>query len=173
MEYCDAGNMDENRWEFSAQELMSIMKGVLEGLLHMHNNKIVHRDIKPANILLKGTKGARVAKLCDFGASRTFEKDQLLWTVIGTEPYMAPDYEKGFGYDDGVDIWAFGAVLYEMITGEIPFPDPTVDKIAVAKGFKILPQVFENIFRPNPTRDSAKELLQKVFGKGFTEKEYK
>ena len=84
MEYCDAGNMDENRWEFSAQELMSIMKGVLEGLLHMHNNKIVHRDIKPANILLKGIKGARVAKLCDFGASRTFEKDQLLWTVIGT-----------------------------------------------------------------------------------------
>ena len=109
--------MDEHRWDFSAKELFSIMRGVLEGLSFMHSNRIVHRDVKPANILLKYEKGVRVAKLCDFGVSRVIDKDQLLWTMVGTEPYMAPDFGKEFGYDNGVDIWAFGAVLYELITG--------------------------------------------------------
>jgi len=55
---------------------------------------------------------------------------------------MAPDYDKGFGYDTGVDVWAFGAVLYELITGENPFDKPDVDKMAIAKKLPILRRVF-------------------------------
>jgi serine/threonine protein kinase len=71
MEHYDAGTLKEYRWDFTARELLSTMKGVLEGLLCMYNNKIVHRNINPDNILLKYENGVRVAKLCDFGTSRT------------------------------------------------------------------------------------------------------
>ena len=90
MEYCDGGNMDQHRWDFNAKELFRMMTGVLEGLVFMHENQIVHRDIKPANIILKNEKGVKVPKLCDFGVSRSIDKNELLWTMVGTEPYMAP-----------------------------------------------------------------------------------
>lgn len=91
--------------------------------------------------------------------------------MVGLEQYRAPESEIG-EYDEGVDIWAFGVVLYETITGESPFPDSQSYKIAATNGFNILPRVFEDIFRPNASRSTAKELLQ-VFGKGFTDEEYR
>lgn len=65
---------------------------------------------------------------------------------------MAPDYDKGFGYDTGVDVWAFGATFYELITGETPFASPEGDKLQIARKLKVLPRIFSTIFKPGPQR---------------------
>ena len=91
---------------------------MLQGLKYLHENEIIHRDIKPANTLLDALGNP---KLCDFGLCTKFQKE-LLRLKCGTVPYMAPEIVKFEGYNQMVDLWAMGVLLYYIASNqEFPF----------------------------------------------------
>ncbi len=99
-----------------AAEVASTVLGALE---YAHSQGIVHRDIKSANIIL----GASGCKVMDFGIARVLGTDRRtrVGFVVGTIGYMAPEQIQGMDVDGRADIYALGVVLYEMITGRVPF----------------------------------------------------
>ena len=101
---------------------LDVARDVAEGLGYAHQRGIIHRDIKPANILLSAEGRACVA---DFGLARSLFNDTIIDVekeqFEGTAPYMSPGVAAGNAEDTRCDIYAFGALLYEMLTGEPPY----------------------------------------------------
>lgn len=89
---------------------------IVMALEYMHFCRIIHRDIKPENILIDNNG---YVKLCDFGFSKIIKKKT--WTLCGTPEYLAPEIIMSRGYDFGVDWWAVGVLIYEMVVGIPPF----------------------------------------------------
>jgi serine/threonine protein kinase len=105
------------------EETMQHLRDVLLGLEYLHNNGFVHADIKTANALLSTNN---VTKLSDFGTSKKLKAGEKLYTMSGTPAYMAPeviaaDPVERHGYDFKADMWSFGCVALEMVTGKLPF----------------------------------------------------
>ena len=110
--------------------ILDIALAVADGLQFAHRRGIIHRDLKPANILRAGAAGACLA---DFGLARTLFNDTIVdverQQCEGTAPYMSPAVAAGDAEDTRCDIYAFGALLYEMLTGEPPYAGRTVQEI--------------------------------------------
>jgi eukaryotic-like serine/threonine-protein kinase len=102
------------------QRAAEILACVLEALDHAHNQGVVHRDIKPANIML--TRSG-VVKVMDFGIARVMGRSRQTRSghAVGTPTYMAPEQLRGEDVDGRTDLYAVGAVLFELVTGRIAF----------------------------------------------------
>jgi serine/threonine protein kinase len=113
-----------------AGAILDIARQVAGGLGFAHRHGIIHRDLKPANILL-GTDGKSC--LADFGLARTMFNDTIVdvegGQLEGTAPYMSPGVAAGNAEDTRCDIYAFGALLYEMLTGEPPYAGRNTNEI--------------------------------------------
>eukprot|EP00300_Choanocystis_sp_HF-7_P003486 c12671_g1_i1.p1 GENE.c12671_g1_i1~~c12671_g1_i1.p1 ORF type:complete len:452 (+),score=74.67 c12671_g1_i1:417-1772(+) len=92
-----------------------------DGVRWMRDKKVVHRDLKPQNILLSSLTNPTL-KIADFGFARFIEEGSLVNTACGTPLYMAPEVLNRQQYDGKVDLWAIGAILFEMLTRCRPFP---------------------------------------------------
>ena len=111
------------------------MRQIVSALSVAHRNKIVHRDLKPQNIMLaRGGDGHEIVKLVDFGIAKTFDDATQLTMdgdAIGTPHYMAPEQSAGKPVDGRSDLYSVGIILYEMLTGVVPFDDTSAPAILV------------------------------------------
>ena len=133
MEYINKGNIynlipKDRTKRLSAQVVATLMKDVISAVYFLHNMNppIIHRDIKPENVLLAE---GRVAKLTDFGWSNYMQGDEKRTTVCGTPIYLAPEIINETGHDERVDIWCIGVLLFELVTGNVPFLGNDIDTL--------------------------------------------
>jgi serine/threonine protein kinase len=107
------------------ERAVAIMLSVLSALQFAHENDVVHRDVKPANILVSSTG---MVKITDLGIARAAYADTDVTTtgrVLGSVPYLSPEQVQGADMDARSDVFACGVVLYEMLTGRLPFAAET------------------------------------------------
>ena len=120
-------------------EAIDIAKQIAEGLAAAHAVGVVHRDLKPGNVLIgtsKSTTDAARVAVTDFGIAVGLVDDVRLTrdhALLGTPAYMAPEQVRGGTVDARTDIYALGLVLYEMLTGALPFDGDTALQLAVAR----------------------------------------
>lgn len=133
LEYVKGGSLREyieQEGALSIIETIEIIKDVCEGLKKAHEEGVIHRDLKPGNILLTGAKTPPIAKLTDFGVARASRPTDAYRTPPdahpGTPAYQSPEQIKGEEIDERSDLYSLGIVLYEMLTGEIPFADDMI-----------------------------------------------
>ena len=144
---------------------------IILALEYLHKNNMVYRDLKPENILLD-SKGH--IKLADFGLSKMLNssKDKA-FTVCGTLQYLAPEMFTNQGYDKNVDWWALGCLIYEMLTGKLPFP--------IKRGMSLNNEIYKSkIQYPRFLDQDARDLISQLLevdpkkrlgsGKGGVEK---
>jgi len=122
-EHCD-------QYQLSTAERLALLSQVCEGVQHAHQKAIIHRDLKPSNILVSVVDGKPLPKIIDFGIAKATGRrltDKTFFTelgaVIGTPEYMSPeqaDY-SGNDVDTRTDVYALGVLLYQLLTGELPF----------------------------------------------------
>jgi serine/threonine protein kinase/Tfp pilus assembly protein PilF len=117
-------NLIKRIGQLSQTKALSIAKQVCEGLAEAHRLGVVHRDLKPQNIMVDGEGNARIM---DFGIARSIRTKSITETgmIIGTPEYMSPEQVEGVGVDPRSDIYSLGVILFEMLTGQVPFKGET------------------------------------------------
>lgn len=147
LEYVAGPTLDDRlrHGRFSVREAMLIASQIAKALEEAHAKAIIHRDLKPANIKV-GESGQ--VKVLDFGLAKPITRSQEItsadntvtlserlthaMTIVGTAAYMSPEQAVGKDLDSRTDIWSFGCVLYEMLTGKRPFAGKTVTETLAA-----------------------------------------
>lgn len=158
MEYVDGETLKEyitRHHRLSIDEAVKITISIGEGLEHAHAMGIVHCDIKPHNVIITNT--GRV-KVTDFGIARAMNStNTVMYTnsIMGSAHYLSPEQASGKSIDGNTDIYSLGVVLYEMLTGKVPFEGDT--PIAVA-----LKHVREKVIPPTRYNPSIPPLLESV-----------
>ena len=119
----------------------------------LHKRNMIYRDLKPENILLD-EKGH--VKLTDFGLSKILDEDnKKTYTICGTPQYLAPEVLLKMGYDKAVDWWSLGCVMYEMLSGRLPF--------CIKRGMKLTQKIYEKgVEYPKSLTNEAIDLIQKL-----------
>ena len=128
MEYIDGGTLKDRMLQASGplpiNAMAHIFGQIASALDYAHRQGVLHRDIKPANVLLD--RSGRVV-LTDFGIARIVSETQftVTGTLVGTPAYMSPEQGKGMPISNPSDIYSLGIILYEMVTGKVPFDADT------------------------------------------------
>jgi serine/threonine protein kinase/predicted Zn-dependent protease len=133
MEYVegeDLKSLVKSKGKLSEIEAVAIAKQVCEGLVEAHELGVVHRDLKPQNIMIDEKDRARIM---DFGIARSVEAPGVTQTgmIIGTPDYISPEQAEGKEADHRSDIYALGVILFEMLTGSVPFQGDTALSVAL------------------------------------------
>jgi len=122
-EYLSGGNVHaliHNNWDTLERNPTlrhRIVSDVIKGMTYLHDMKILHRDLTPKNLLLDTNMNC---KLCDFGLSRITQETGEMTTSLGCLPYQAPEVFKGERYTPAADVFSFGMVVYELVSGQEP-----------------------------------------------------
>ncbi len=137
----------------SVSEGIEIVRQILAGSRFAHERGIVHRDLKPHNVLVDGEGRARVT---DFGIARAGASEiTQTGSVLGTAQYLSPEQAQGFDVTATSDLYSIGVILYEALTGQVPFQAETVVAIA-------LKQVSERPRRPSELNPKVSPALDAV-----------
>jgi WD40 repeat protein len=153
-EYCD-------RARLAPRERLALFVPVCEAVQHAHQKGLVHRDLKPSNILVALYDGRPVPKVIDFGIAKATGgrlTDRSIYTevgaLVGTLEYMAPEQAElnNLDIDTRADVYALGAILYELLTGSVPFSRQDLQ----AAGFLEMLRVIKEVEPPRPSTKLSK-----------------
>jgi serine/threonine-protein kinase len=168
MEFVDGGTLKERLQELARareylplSEVARIVGEIAEALKYAHGQGMIHRDVKPANVLLNR---AGRAFLTDFGIARILSSGTQFTatgTLIGTPAYMSPEQGKGLPLTETSDIYSLGVILYELVTGRVPYEADT--PLAI-----IHQHVHEPLPTPRSLRSEIPEALDQVILKALT-----
>jgi serine/threonine-protein kinase len=143
-EYVDGQNLKElsAHGPLDAREAIGLALQVAHALSFAHARGLVHRDVKPQNVLLNDEGQAKVT---DFGIARSLDVHGVTQTgtVLGTSDYIAPEQARGQKVDPKTDIYSLGVVLYELLTGEVPFSGDNFVAVAMRHVSEPPPSVLE------------------------------
>ncbi|XP_077128240.1 mitogen-activated protein kinase kinase kinase 13 [Ranitomeya variabilis] len=132
MEYCAHGQLYEvlrAGRKVTPRLLVDWSSGIASGMNYLHLHKIIHRDLKSPNVLVTHTDAVKIS---DFGTSKELSDKSTKMSFAGTVAWMAPEVIRNEPVSEKVDIWSFGVLLWELLTGEIPYKD--VDSSAIIWG---------------------------------------
>ena len=149
MEYIEGKTLKQllqKRGALTLSEVIDIMLQLTDGLAHAHEAYIIHRDIKPQNIMIQDDG---LVKITDFGIAMALNATQLTQTnsVMGSVHYLPPEQANGKGSTIKSDIYSLGILMYELLTGSVPFKGDNAVEIAL----KHLKERIPSIRRQNPT----------------------
>ena len=134
MEYCNGldlrkliNSYKENNKFIEKEKIYHFIDGLCQGIQELHKKKLIHRDLKPENIFLTGNYKIKIG---DFGISKQLnEVNDFAKTQIGTISYMAPEMITGEKYNNKIDIWALGCIIYELCTLECCFDGLSINAV--------------------------------------------
>lgn len=133
-EYVDGENLKElvqRTGPLPVRRAVELAATIADALAFAHEHGLVHRDVKPQNVLLNGEGEAKVT---DFGIARSLDVEHGVTqtgTVLGTSNYLSPEQASGKTVSAATDVYSLGIVLYELLTGEVPFPGETFVAVAM------------------------------------------
>ncbi len=157
MEYIDGCTLKElinQKAPFGNKEVISISLQIASALNHAHSNGIIHRDIKPQNILVsKAGKNAGSVKVTDFGIARAASSTTNTGEAMGSVQYFSPEQAQGGFVDARSDIYSLGIMMFEMLTGTLPFDGDS----PVALAMKHIKEPLPDIAKLNP--DASQSLI--------------
>ena len=141
-EYCDSRRL-------GVRERLALFVRVCDAVQHAHQKAVIHRDIKPSNVLVSGEGAAAVPKVIDFGVAKALELpmrgvlETLLGQPLGTPEYMSPEQAdpRGEGVDTRSDVYSLGVLLYQLLTGALPFSSSELRSAGLAEIQRIIREV--------------------------------
>ena len=138
---------------FSNEKTRFYIIEIILAIEFLHKNKMLYRDLKPENIMVDSNGHI---KLTDFGLSKMIKKTkEKAFTICGTPQYLAPEILSDEGYDNSVDWWSLGCVMYEMLVGKAPFRIP--------KGSYLSADLYKKkITIPEYVTEEAKDLISQL-----------
>ena len=147
MEYIEGKQLKQllkKRGKLTISEVIDIMLQISDGLSVAHDNYIIHRDIKPQNIMILENG---LVKITDFGIAMAMNSTQLTQTnsVMGSVHYLPPEQANGKGSTLQSDIYSMGILMYELLTGELPYKGDNAVEIALKHLKEPLPSVREKV----------------------------
>lgn len=152
MQYIDGTPLDKKARDMNVEQKVNVVKIAAEAVHEAHRMGLIHRDLKPANIMIEEQKDGELKPfVLDFGVARELEAPNMTTTgmVMGTPTYMAPEQARGDYHklDRRTDIYALGVSLYEILSGQYPFPGETPVEIIM----KIVSEEPPRLNRIEPT----------------------
>ncbi|RYZ64018.1 MAG: serine/threonine protein kinase, partial [Proteobacteria bacterium] len=182
-------NAVERRGALPVSAAVACIVAVLRGLEHAHERGVIHRDLKPSNVFLAvEPDGYVVPKVLDFGVAKNVDERAILLTqhghIVGTPAYMSPEQVRGEHVGAASDLFAVGAMLYELLTGELAFRAPSAQAAMMAilqreiERHPLVPEalwpVLERALKKDPAERHAsatalREALEE--GVGYTEQD--
>ena len=157
LEYCINGDLSrflrKSPYYMDEKAGIRYIYQIIEGLKYLNDNNIIHRDLKPQNILIDENNNI---KICDFGFSRKFNDTEMLQTLCGSPLYMAPEIIKHKIYNNKSDIWSFGIIIYQILTGKLPYKANTMYELF--KNINNLSIIYPDVLSPEIIG-----LLSKIF----------
>lgn len=143
--------------KYNEADAKRLVKSLLVATEFFHSQNVAHRDLKPQNLLLKSSKNNYDIVISDFGFSCRVHKPMSLTTRCGTPSYVAPEVLKNAPYDQSVDMWSIGVILYVLLCGYPPFADSNQSELfrrIRMSNWKFRGEEWENI------SDDAKDLIR-------------